>query len=728
MPDIKIGASTSGVKKGLQDVGREAKKLSGQKIDLLSPDTAALLQGQGQSAMKDIANQIHKQADAIGKATRGTRQYRQEMQKLVNLTKQLGAGGKGSQSGFSSTVTGALQKRGGVLGKIGGALGGKIGLGAGLAGAGIGAAAYGVSRLVGGVNKYRQGIPSRLKLQGLGLAEGGNEGGFARAGLGPEEARQARIGATRAFGVGGDAVSLGLAQSERAFGLESGQLTGLGGSLRQGVGGEGALGDIQKVMASAMTTGLNDADIGAYLETAVSYLQSIDESGIKNRSEMLGALAGVIKATGEAPEKIARGLGGIDAAIAGSGGESNAFFQQAFAKKGIGGGTIGGTQFAIEGGLSGLNLGRVAGLTGAQRGQLEGLQGGGSQKRARAILDQFKSAGVDVNRLRSGKASQQEQVTGGRLAKSLFGTKTAAEGLGQLGLLAEVAKGGKGGASAQQKLVEAQKSMGQKSLDKLTQINNTLAGSIQVLEKIRMVNEETIGANAAGYYKLALKFLSAIDSVIVKVSQVLDWIANKLGFGSEDVPKTQKQVTEEIKTQFSGGGNKALGIPENSKIPNYKEIEAKEQAASKKSQQISAKISQEISASKASGGGMGGSNAVVSAPTTVIDSSTSVVAPVDNSTSVVAPVSNNSSIVAPVDNSSSVVAPSTNVVSNTSISQGGGIGQFGAGGSGSASTSADGPQTVALLQSIARSLAAKAGNTPPIPQATPPATNDTYGQ
>ena len=732
MPDIKINADVSGIKKSINDISRTIKDLDRSPVSLLSAETVQLLKGEAKDQLDELRakqNQIRIQLDhqtsAVKRTTRGTREYRQEMEKLVRLSKQLAQSNPpGGHRGPGGGAAGGAARGGGRGGGgFGGAAGllGRVGIAGGLAGAGIAAAGYVGSRVVGGVNKFRQGIPSRLKLRGLGAAEGGNEGGFARAGLGPEEARQHRIQNLRAFGQGGDSASLGLAQSERGFGLESGQLGGLGGSLRPGVGGAGALEDIQKTMASAMTTGLNDADIGAYLETAVGYLQSIDESGIKDRSEMLAALSGVIKATGEAPEKIARGLGGIDSAISGSGGEGNAFFQQAFAKKGIGGGTIGGTQFAVEGGLSGLNLGRVAGLTGAQRGQLEGLQGGGAQKRAGAILDQFKSAGIDVNRLRSGKASQQEQVTGGRLAKSLFGTKTGAEGLGQLGLLAEVAKGGKGGQSAQQKLVEARKTVEEKSLDKLTKINNSLAGAIQVLEKIRMVNEETIGANAAGYYKLALKFLTGIDKGIIWVSDGLKLLSDKLGITGR---KTQAEVDEEVKGAFSGSGG--FGGVANSKIPNYEEIEAKEQAASKKAEQISAKISQEISSSKA---GMvsdttGGGGVVVDNTTTnMVDNSTvsSVVAPTDNSSSVVAPTN--------VDNSSSVVAPTENNVSNVSAGGGSaGIGSFGTGGSGTASTSADGPQTVALLQSIARSLAAKAGNTPPVPQATPPATNDTYGQ
>ena len=698
MAQLKVDADVSAVKRSLQEISKVSNDLGKSPVELLSPETVSLLRGEAKDALDkikgkqlEIKSAIDKQADAVRRATRGTADYRREMEKLVGLSKQLGSTQQASGGaqralghlggGGGGAGGGRGGGRGGGFGGLAGGLG-RIGLAGGLAGAGVAAAGYVGSRLVGGVNKYRQGLDSRLTLQGLGAQEDRDPRGFAQAGLGPEAARQSRIQNIRAFGKQGDEASLGFARTEKAYGLEGGTFAGIGQQLRPGVGKE-SLEDTKKVMASAVMAGLDDADIGNYLQTAVGYLESIDSTGIKDRSELLGALSMVARNTGEAPEKIARGLGNIDSAISGSSGESNAFFQQAFANKGIGGGTIGGTQFALEGGLGGLDLGRVAGLTGAQRGQLGGLGGGGGQKRAGAILDQFKAAGIDVERLRSGKGTQQENVTAGRLAQKLFGTKTGAEGLGQLGLLSEVAKGGKGGSKAQKELAEAQKSVEQKSLDKLDRINSTLAGAAKTLELIREVNDEQIGQNAADYYVAALKLMAQIDKGVLWISEGFNKLAGFLGLDRKSVA----EVDAEVKGQLSGGGNSALGIPSNSVIPDYSAMEAKESAAAEKSAKLSDSIRSEIESSK-------GAAAEEAAP---------IVAPTINN------VDSSSTVMAPTtmmnDNSSSVVAPQT--TNNTSLGGGSaGPGAFGPAGSGEASGGGgDLSTTNALLASIAASVA-----------------------
>ena len=428
MPQFKVAADTSGIKKSFADIGKEADKLKRVKADLINPETIKWIQEKGQKQISKLTEEIKKQGDEAQKLNKSTKEYDKAMSSILTKTEKLGRvqqslsglGGGGGVGGVGKKGGGFLGRAGGVLGKVPGLGGvgravGGLGAAGGLAAAGAGilggAALYGASRVSAGFSRYQGSRASRTQAQGLGISEDFALQDYAKAGLGPEEARQLRIQGTKSFGAAGAGqAGLELSQQERAYGLDSGTFSGLGGQLRGAVGGESALEDIGKVMESAMISGLEDADIGNYLETAVGYLSSIDSEGIKNRSELLSALGNVVKATGEAPEKIAKGLGGIDSAISGSSGESNAFFQQAFANKGIGGGTIGGTQFALEGGLGGTDLGRVAGLSDAQREQLGGLGGGGAQKRAQAILDQFKAAGVDVEKLKSGKGTDQETL------------------------------------------------------------------------------------------------------------------------------------------------------------------------------------------------------------------------------------------------------------------------------------------------------------------------------
>ena len=554
MADIKINADVSSVKKSLQEITQSARALGKSPIDLLSPTTVKMLQGEAnnqlgelQTKAKNLRNEIEAQARAVDKATRGTQKYASAMQKLVSLSKE--AASVQGQVGQAQGVASSLGQRsrgggGGLLGRVGGARGLAGLAGGGLLAAGGAALAYGGSRVLAGHQKYQAGIGQRIQLRGLGQNPAIQDSQrAAAAGLDQGELRGRRISDIKSLGsaAGGESGTLQRAEYERSFGLEGGTLAGLGGATKGTIGGKAASADIQKTLASAVGAGLQDADIGSYLETAVGLLQSIDSSGVKDRSQMIQALSDVTRATKDSPEQIAKGLGGLDSAISGSSGEANAFFQQAFGRAGAG--SIGEAQFAVEGGLTGLDLGRVAGLSGAQRKQLGGI-GGGSQKRADTILKQFSAQGIDVERLRSGKASKNEQIVAGRFAKQLFGTKTAAEGLGQLGLLSEVAKGGPGGEAAQKKLKDAQKSLEQKSSENLGKIANSQEGVIQRLDKIIDINNEKIGEAAGKYYAKALELMSGIESF-------LGGIAKFVGYESPEELKRKEEGAERQKDQHA---------------------------------------------------------------------------------------------------------------------------------------------------------------------------------
>ena len=574
MADIKINADVSSVKKSLQEITQSAKALGKSPIDLLSPTTVKMLQGEAnaqlgelQNKAKALRNEMEAQARAVDKAARGTKKYADEMAKLANLSKQVSM--NQSQQGQMKAMAGPGGfGGGGMMGKMGGMRGLAGMAGGGLMMAGGAALAYGAGRVGAGINRYKGGIGERIQMRGMGMDPTMRQSERA-AGVGMDQGqlRQARMGGVRAFGAagGGEGATLKRAEYERSFGLDQGKLSELGGSMRAPIGGKAAAEDIQKTLESAVSAGLEDADIAQYLETAVGLLESIDSSGIKDRGAMLQALSDVSRMTGEAPEKIAKGLGGIDAAIGGSSGEANAFFQQAFAKQG--GGTIGGAQFATEGGLTGMDLSRVAGLSDAQRGQLGGMAGGGASKRAGSILKQFKAQGIDVERLRSGKASTEEQIVAGRFAKQLFGTKTAAEGLGQLGLLSDVAKGGPGGKAAGKKLRDAQKTLEEKSNDSLKKIAGSQEGVIQRLDKIIDINSEKIGERAGKYYAKALELMAGIESFIGGIAKFV---------GYESPEETQKKEAAQEKQKDQHAVRIAKGEIAKDKLAAGEEISKKE--------------------------------------------------------------------------------------------------------------------------------------------------------
>ena len=96
MAKIKVDADVSSVKKSLQEITQSAKALGKSPIDLLSPTTVKMLQGEAnaqlgelQNKAKSLRTEMEAQARAVDKAARGTQKYAQEMAKLANLSKQV---------------------------------------------------------------------------------------------------------------------------------------------------------------------------------------------------------------------------------------------------------------------------------------------------------------------------------------------------------------------------------------------------------------------------------------------------------------------------------------------------------------------------------------------------------------------------------------------------------------------------------------------------------------
>ena len=149
MADIKINADVSSVKKSLQEITQSAKALGKSPIDLLSPSTVKMLQGEAnaqlgelQNKAKSLRNEMEAQARAVDRAARGTQKYAQEMAKLANLSKQVSAN-QGAQQQLRGGFAGGGQAGGGFTGGGGGGFGGIGGLarkGAGLIGGGLAAA------------------------------------------------------------------------------------------------------------------------------------------------------------------------------------------------------------------------------------------------------------------------------------------------------------------------------------------------------------------------------------------------------------------------------------------------------------------------------------------------------------------------------------------------------------------------------------------------------------
>lgn len=327
---------------------------------------------------------------------------------------------------------------GGVISKLlsGASLSMIAGLGAGALLAG--GAWHVISRVRQGNAQYEEGLRSRVTLMGRGVGDyRGLNSGLAGMGYSPEDIRQAQIQATDIFGragATGDAV-FQRARFARANGLDLGAVQGLGGGLRASMGitqGSKAFAELE---ASLMANKIRDA-IGPYLETAASMLVELNEHGMNFDSSALTALGALVNRRGMSPEAAARMITDFDNRVKGSTGELNAFFQAAFAKGGVGGRTLGGSQEAVNLGLFGLDEGKAG--TFLNPNELNayrklGMTGvGGMNKRFGGIRSLVESQGFGNN--------EEGVMQKGLFLQRIFGTRSGADALRYYNALGEASK------------------------------------------------------------------------------------------------------------------------------------------------------------------------------------------------------------------------------------------------------------------------------------------------
>lgn len=333
----------------------------------------------------------------------------------------------------------------------GGGLGGALGMAGGFAlaaGALVGGAA--ISRGKAGFGAYQQGVPDILKLSGMGISpiqNGAGRAGATELGYNQFDVLQTQLGANSAFGktgAGGEQNRLNnILTSSRGLGLDPGEITGAGNQLRAAGGTEQAQKQVGMILEKAFTNGMDKSQASHFLSASTELLSSINETGMSSTEKMISALSDIVGKGAMSPEQAARSFANINSAISGSGGESNAFFQAAAARGGLGGGTIQGTQFAVRQGLTGVDLGAMnKQIGGTQMGNM-GMQAVTemgltdpqyTQKFAKSILDDLKSR-VDMT------TKEGRQAALGFTAET-FGVKTAGEAAKVLALLEKLSKGG----------------------------------------------------------------------------------------------------------------------------------------------------------------------------------------------------------------------------------------------------------------------------------------------
>ncbi len=508
---LKISADTSAVKKSILDISKSMKDLKGSKVQVFSNEDKKFLKTEMKkeialmkSKLKENRDEITKMVEEQKKLAEGSKEELEQRKKILEaykhqakLAKQLGQTQKASKSG------GTVDQSGGG-GGVSGILGSLMNFARLIPGlAAVATIGYAVSKGMKANDQYKGGASNRNRLKGLGVGEDsfGSAGELARVGLTEQDMIQRRIDATATLGRSGTSneTEMRKASFERSFGLEGGTMTGIAGQLRGSMGGEGATDAQMKLQASVLAAGIEDA-VGPYLESATQLLTEINENGTTQTAEITGLLAQLTKDGERTPEMLAKTFASINDSVKGATGEQSAFLQTAFARAGIGGGTIGGTKFAMSsGGIMGQDRASLE-KRGYNKELLDNMEKSGMFKgagaRTGAIMEQMRqSGGLKPGENISDIKDTDRMVGMGNLASSTLGIKDPSKAFDALMMMEKVQNKQMSKKTFDEKLKQMQEG-DDPSLSRLDKINESLSGQTELLDKINTNLMETLGKEA----------------------------------------------------------------------------------------------------------------------------------------------------------------------------------------------------------------------------------------
>lgn len=493
---LKISADTSEVKKSILDIGKSVRDLKGSKVQVFSNEDKKFIKSEFKkeivlmkTKLKENREEIKKMIAAQKELTAGSREELEHRKKILEaykvqarLAKDLGSAQKDSKMG------GGIDK----AGSGGGVMGGIMGIARLIPGiAAVATIGYAMAKGMQANSMYKAGAGNRNKLKGLGVGDEnfGSAQDLGRVGLTEDEMIQRRIDATSRLGRG--AVSqegeMRKAGFERSFGLQGGTMTGVSSQLRGSMGGQGANEATMKLQASVFAAGIEDA-IGPYLESATQLLTDINENGTTQTSEITGLLAQLTKDGERTPELLSKTFSGINSSVKNATGEQSAFLQTAFAKAGIGGGSIGGTKFAMgSGGIMGQDRSSLE-KRGYNKDLLDNMEKSGMFKgagqRTGAIMDLMKSSGGLKSGEKVSDVKDVDRMAGlGNLASSTLGIKDPSQAFDALMMMEKVQNKQMTQKQFESKMKEMQEGK-DPSLQRLDKINSSLSGQTELLQNI----------------------------------------------------------------------------------------------------------------------------------------------------------------------------------------------------------------------------------------------------
>jgi len=347
--------------------------------------------------------------------------------------------------------------------------------------------------------------------------------------------------------------------ASRDLGMDPQQIIGGANQLRQAGGTEVGQRQIAAILEKAITSGMDKSQASNFLNAAVGMLASLNQSGTANTSAMLDVMSDLVTNNNMSAEQAAKSLQGLNAAISGSSGESNAFFQVAASREGLGGGTLAGTSFAVRQGLMGVNAGDLSKQVGDTESGRMGMRAisemglddpAYTQKFASGMLEQMRSrfGGMDSREGRAGALGFTAET---------FGVKTAGEATKVLALLEKMSKGA-GMSKDDQTLL---KSLGQdpeaewrgRVLDKLDATARAVADAAANMKN----GQFDLGQASSGLITTLNGYLNQLDMTLIKLlsGNVFDGLddvmINMKAFG-QTIDHIFTEVTKTIAGAFEG--------------------------------------------------------------------------------------------------------------------------------------------------------------------------------
>lgn len=384
------------------------------------------------------------------------------------------------------------------------------------------AAAVAISRMVSGFDVYLQQVPKILNISSMGvkpLTDGKTISRAAELGYKQSDVLDVQQQMEHSFGRAQNQQQdsnrmVNVLTGARALGMSPQEITGGGDQLRKVGGTDMAQKQMAMILEKAITSGMDKTQTSAYLSSAVELLASINSGGTSNTNQLLSVMTDLVSKGHMSPEQASKSIGGLNSAIAGSSGESNAFFQLAAARQGLGGGTLLGSQFAVRQGLAGVDMGALGNQVGDTKSGRMGMKAIGEMGLGDANFSQ-KFAGSILNEI-NGRFNQNSKE--GRQASlgfvgQMFGSKSAPEAVKTLALLEKIAKG-TGNDKDKKMLQELTKDPAEawrdKSLEDLDKTALATAASQAALEK----GQFELGETSAQYINTLNDSLVILDGTI----------------------------------------------------------------------------------------------------------------------------------------------------------------------------------------------------------------------